>query len=99
MTKSLRERERMAGPIGYMRKSVVRDVAHTASPAVQEDAIRALDAWFGDDGDRLTLLAVWDVSGRSVAELAHRFDLCMAHKVPIRVAVAFGWRVPEWRVP
>lgn len=55
----------MSRPYGYMRKSSVRNLATDISPETQEREVRALAARHGDNGDRLELLADWDISGRS----------------------------------
>lgn len=58
----------MGRPYAYLRKSVIHRDQRTISPETQEREVRALAARYGDNGDRLHLLADWDVSGRRRAK-------------------------------
>ncbi|HEY5519976.1 MAG TPA: recombinase family protein, partial [Candidatus Limnocylindrales bacterium] len=53
----------MARPHAYLRKSSVKNLATDLSPETQERAVRALAARHNDNGDRLVVLADWDISG------------------------------------
>lgn len=52
----------------YLRKSSVRDPARELSHEAQEAAVRDLAKRHNDNGDELTILADWDISGRLGAD-------------------------------
>lgn len=52
----------------YLRKSSVRDPARELSHEAQEAAVRDLAKRHNDNGDSLTILADWDISGRLGAD-------------------------------
>jgi DNA invertase Pin-like site-specific DNA recombinase len=54
----------MAHPYAYLRKSSVHNDQRDLSPETQEREVRDLAARHNDNGDRLTILADWDISGR-----------------------------------
>ena len=53
----------MGRPFAYLRKSRVNNLDASLAPETQERTVREMARQFGDNGDRLHVLADWDISG------------------------------------
>ena len=53
----------MGRPFAYLRKSRVNNLDASLAPETQERTVREMAQRFGDNGDRLHVLADWDISG------------------------------------